>query len=88
MANVDVFKCKTCEWVLDVSEAKGGVVECKFCHNKYTLPRQETRGGKLFIFRHGACTVQGAVSQGYRQQLYAAHLSRRIGESLCRLCPL
>lgn len=54
MANVDVFKCKTCEWVLDVSEAKGGVVECKFCHNKYTLPRQETRGGEaLYDLRRG-----------------------------------
>ena len=35
---MDEFRCKSCDAVIDLSTAHDGVVECKFCHNVYTVP--------------------------------------------------
>ena len=32
------FRCKSCDAVIDLSTAHDGVVECRFCHNAYTVP--------------------------------------------------
>lgn len=41
--DVKELRCKTCDAVLDMQTAHGGVVECKFCRNVYTIPKAETK---------------------------------------------
>lgn len=36
---MEILKCKTCGSPIDPTKAKGGVVECEYCHNKLTLPK-------------------------------------------------
>ena len=43
MPEVQELRCKTCDAVLDLSAAKNGVIECAFCHNTYTVPKEEAR---------------------------------------------
>ena len=64
---VKEFRCKTCDAVLDMSTARDGVVECKFCHNVYTIPKEEAKSDtreQLAIASHelDACSFDRAYT--------------------------
>ena len=45
------LKCKSCQGDLDPNTAVGGVIECKFCGNKFTLPKSESNNEILESLR-------------------------------------
>ncbi|MGN0804377.1 MAG: leucine-rich repeat protein [Candidatus Coproplasma sp.] len=67
MEEIKVTKCKTCGEPLDMSTAKDGVLECKFCATVYTLPKNDSSPEAYSYLNLGeheldVCNWEGAIS--------------------------
>ena len=71
------FKCKACEAPLDemVKDAVGGVTECPYCHNVWTIPKKETSPAALIFLRLGEHNLDtGKFDDAYAAYKKAAEL--------------
>lgn len=48
-----IFKCKNCGATIDLSSAKNGVIECEYCFNKFTVPKNEKSTSALRSLGYG-----------------------------------
>ena len=71
------FRCKTCESPLDgfIENAVGGVVECPYCYNKWTIPKRETSPAALTSIRIGEHNLDtGKFDDAYTAYKKAAEI--------------
>ena len=74
------LKCKSCQGDLDPNTAVGGVIECKFCGNKFTLPKSESNNEILESLRDAERELDRGISRKPSKPIKGCH--RKVKTSL------